>query len=140
MSISAMTVSTVNNPELFKVLKYNSELWKGNISIAQFEFNTPNDLINYLKKKYEKIYFFRINMAKTFGGNWIKPKELYREDMTHETEPNCMMVSSKDSLMLITTKAKKAKEFVTFSSSAKNVYIPVMIYKDISNNIKFINF
>ena len=142
MSLAAMVVSHSANPIKPITMIYNkdSDFWNGNISIANLKFDNAIDLINYLNKKYKKIYFFRINISRTFSGNWIKPKELYREDMDHNAEPNCIMVSTTgNNLMLITTKAKRAKEFVAISPSTKYVFVPVMIYKDLNNNIKIIN-
>lgn len=140
MSISAMTVSTVSNPNKLVNIVYNSDVWDGNISADHLEFNTPETMITYFKKKYKKVYFFRINMARTFGGLFVKPKDLYSTDMNCETEPNCIMVSVNNKLKLVTVKAKRAKEFEAFNSSAKNIYVPLMIYKDVNKVVRFINF
>jgi len=140
MSIAAMTVSTVGNPDKLVNMVYNDGVWVNNISVDHLDFEGPNTLIEYLKKKYSKVYFFRINMARTFGGNYVKPRDLYQEDMSCETQPNCIMVRDKDGCKLITTKARRAKEFVAFNSTAKNIYVPLMIYKDSDKQVSFINF
>ncbi len=141
MSISAMVVNTVKNPSMNKQLKYNSKLWTGNIDISDLLFNDFSDLHKYLKRKYSKIYFFRIELAKTFGNQIVKPKDLYMDDMDDEnTHPNCIMVAEHGSLKLIVVKARRAKEFVAFNSAAKNVYVPVFMYKDSQKKVNLINF
>jgi len=140
MSISAMTVSTVKNPTKLINFKYKSETWVNNISVDHLDFSNAEKLIEYLKKKYSAVYFFRINMARTFGGNYIKPKDLYQSDMDCEAEPNCIMIRDNDGYKLVTTRARRAKEFVAFNSTAKNIYVPLMIYKDTNKQIRLINF
>ena len=54
--------------------------------------------------------------------------------------PNCIMVSDGNQLMLVTTKAKRAKEFIEFGSNAKNIYVPVLLYRTITGSVQFINF
>jgi len=140
MSIAAMTVSTVNNPDKLINFVYNRGIWVNNFSVDHLDFNSPEKLIEYLKKKYDKVHFFRINMARTFNGNYVKPKDLYKDDMNCDAEPNCIMIRDNDGYKLLTTKARRAKEFVAFNSTAKNIYVPVMLYKDSNKNIKLINF
>jgi len=140
MSILSMVVSKVKNPDKTIIMSYNSKLWNGNVNVSDFEFRTFNEMNKYLKNKYSKIHYFRINMGKTFGGKFFKPRDIYADDMDNESEPNCIMVEENGSLKLVVTKAKQAKEFEAFSSAAKNTYIPVFVYKTKSNDITLINF
>lgn len=135
-----MVVSKFSNPDKLITLKYNTKLWSGNVNVSNFEFNNFNAMNTYLKNKYDKVHYFRINMGKTFNGSFISPKEIYANDMDNDSEPNCIMVEENNSLKLIVTKAKRAKELVNFSSSAKNTYVPVFVYKTKANTIELINF
>ena len=140
MSILTMAVSTINNPNKQTIFNYNKGLWQGNISVDNLDIKDGLKLINYLNNKYDKVYYFRIDRAKTFGGKFIKPKDIFKNDMDDESAiPNCIMVATGGVLKLITTKAKRAKEFVEFNSSARNIYVPVFIYKDINKQVKLIN-
>ena len=134
-----MIVSKVSNPKKLITLNYNTKLWSGNVNLSNFDFTTFAAMNNYLKNKYDNVHYFRINMGKTFNGSYFKPREVYADDMDNDSEPNCIMVEENNALKLVVTKAKRAKEFVTFSSAAKNTYIPVFVYKTSTNNIKLIN-
>lgn len=141
MSLSAMSLTTKKNPDKVRTFNYRQGLWNGNVSVADIHFNGALDLITYLKSKYKKVYYFRVKLAKTFGNKFIKPKEIYKDDMDHaDAEPNLIMVSDGSKLLLVTTKAKRAKEFDMFGSFANNVYVPVFLYKDSNNKTQLINF
>lgn len=135
-----MVVSKVSNPDKKVSLNYNTKLWGGNVNVANFDFKSFSAMNTYLKNKYDKVHYFRINIAKTFGGTYINPKDIYASDMDNDSEPNCIMVEENKTLKLVVTKAKRAKEFVHFSSSAKNTYVPVFVYKTKANTINLINF
>jgi len=140
MSILSMVVSKKANPKKQTTLKYNSGFWTGNLNVSSFEFRDFNAMNNYLKNKYKKVHYFRINMGITFGGTFFQPRDVYADDMDNDSEPNCIMVEENGKLKLVVTKATRGKEFVTFSSAAKNTYIPVFVYKTNANIIKLINF
>ena len=140
MSLLSMIVSSVKNPEKEIVLQHNSKSWDGNVNLSNFDFNSFMDINNYLKNKYDKVHYLRIKLGKTFGGDFIKPKDVYADDVKDGSEPNCIMVEENNVLKLVVVKAKRAKEFVAFNSTAKNVYVPLFVYKTKENNINLINF
>ena len=100
---------------------------------------TFKNLHMYLISKYEKVYYFRINKARTFSGNYITPKDIYQEDMDHDAEPNCIMVKDNGKLKLVVTKAKRAKELIAFKSNYKTTYVPIFVYRNKNSDIKIIN-
>lgn len=135
-----MTVSTASNPDKFINFEYNKGLWIDNLSIEGKAFGNPLALLDTLKKKYKKVYVFRLNILKSFSQNYVKPIDLYKEDMENKNFiPNCIMVATDDRIMLVTAKAKRAKEFVAFGGSAKNIYVPVLISKNTQGIPEFIN-
>ena len=140
MSIASMTVTTKANPDKERTFFYKKGIWGGNLSVANLNFNTANDMINYLNNKYNKVYFFRMNFAKTFGGQFIKPNKIYQKELEKDEILNCIMVHDGNSLKLITTKAKRAEEFIAFNSSVQETYVPVFIYKDTKEQVKLLNF
>ena len=138
MSILSMVVSTVKSPNKKVTLTYNKKSWSGNLNLSGFDFHTFNDVNNYLKNNYDKVHYLRIDVAKTFAGDFIKPKDIYAEETKNGSEPNCIMVEKNNILKLVVVKAKRAKEFVAFTSSAKNTYVPLFVYKN-ENGIDLIN-
>jgi len=139
MSVLAMSISSFAKPDEQIILKYNTKEWDGTIDVSSYSFKLPIDLISYLKNKNEKVLCYRLNLAKTFSGNYVKPKELYQEDMDCDAYPNCIMVENNGVKKLLVIKSKLAKEFKAFASNSKNIYVPLFLYKG-TTNINFINF
>jgi len=140
MSVSAMIISTVKEPDKKIVLKYKENNFKGFINISNVNITDFNSLHNYLINKYDDVKYVRLNMVKTFNGSIIKIKELYKDELQEDIYPNTILVKVKNSYKLVVVNAKRAKEFVAFSSSFNMVTAPVLVYKDTeTEKIKLLN-
>ena len=138
MSIASMALKKKDDDEP-KVLKYNDDVWKGFISIDSVKVE-DHEILQHLKSVYKNVYLLQMVQVKTFGGNFVNIKELYQDDMDHNGVPYCVLIKDKKGFKLITTKAKRAKEFSAFKSSVKNVYVPLLLYKNKDGHIKSINY
>ena len=111
-------------------------LWNGFVSADFFKTNTFSELLNILNKKYEKLYILKINNMKTYSNSFIKPKDIYPElDINNFY---AIFVVKDGHLKLLTTAAKRAKEFVKYNTTNKFSLVPLFVYKN-KETYNFVN-